>query len=97
TADLEDIDLHIILSGQLLQLFLDAIHFSTTLTDDDTGFRSVDSNDQLAQRALDHDLRNATFIDTGVQVSPDLVVLDQFGSEVFLAAIPVGFPSTDDT
>ena len=89
TADLQDVDLHIVLTRQLLQLFLDPVDLATPFTDDDTGLGSMDRHDQLVQRTLDNDLGDPSFIDTGIQVGSDLVVLDQLGSIVFLAAIPV--------
>jgi hypothetical protein len=95
-ADLQDIDLNVILSRQFLQLLLDPVHLTTAFTDDDPGLGSVDRHNQLVQRTLDDDLGNPTLIDTGKQVGPDLVVLDQLGSIVFLAAIPVGFPTAND-
>ena len=57
----------------------------------------MDGNDQLIQRTLNNDLGNASLVDTGIQVSPDLVVLDQFGSEILFASVPVAFPATDDS
>src|SRR5215203_4630015 len=47
TTDLQDIDLHIILTRQLLQLFLNTIHFITAFTDNDTGLGSMDCNNQF--------------------------------------------------
>ena len=38
----------------------------------------------LSKRSLNNDLGNTTFVDTGIQVSPDLVILDQLGSKIFL-------------
>src|SRR5699024_8423221 len=95
-ADLEDIDLHIVFTGELFQFFLNAVNFSATFTNDDTWFRGMDGNDQLVQRALDHDLGNTSLIDTGIEVSPDPVVFDQLRREIFSATIPVRFPTTDD-
>jgi hypothetical protein len=56
----------------------------------------MDRYDQLVKRTLDNDLCDPSLIDTGIQVGPDLVVLDQLGGIVLLAAIPVGFPTADD-
>src|SRR5579859_1829770 len=95
-TDLQDIDLDIILACQLLQFFLDAIDLAATLADNDTGLGSVDRYDEFIQRTLDHDLGNPPLIDTGIQVGSDLVILDQLGSIIFFAAIPVGFPTADD-
>src|SRR5690606_2964197 len=96
-ADLQNIDLYILLAGQFLQLFLDAVYLVTTFTYNDTRFGSMDGNDQLTQRPFNHYAGNAPFIDTVIQVSPDLVIFDQFGSIIFLAAIPIRVPSSDDT
>ena len=96
STNFKDVDLDIVFTRELLQLFLDPVDLATTFTDDDTGLGSMDRHDQLVQRALDNDLGDPSFIDTGVQVGSDLVVLDQLGSIVFLAAIPVGFPTADD-
>jgi hypothetical protein len=95
-ADLQDIDLHVILPRQFLQLLLDPVYLTTAFTDDDPGLGRVDRHDQLVQRTLNDDLGNPAFIDTGIQVGPDLVVFDQLGSIVFFAAIPVGFPTAND-
>jgi hypothetical protein len=95
-ADLKDIDLHVILTCQLLQLLLDPVDLTTAFTDDDPRLGGVDRHDQLVQRTLDNDLGNPTLIDTGIQVGPDLVVLDQLEGIVFFAAIPVGFPTAND-
>jgi hypothetical protein len=95
-TDLQDVDLNIVFTRELLQLFLDPVDLATALTDDDTGLGCMDRHDQLVQRTLDNYLGDPSFIDTGIQVGSDLVVLDQLGSIVFLAAIPVGFPTTDD-
>src|SRR5258708_1147475 len=95
-TDLQDIDLDIVLTRQLLQLFFDTVHFTTTFTDDDTRLGSMDRHDQLIQRTFNNDLGNSTFIDTGIQVSPDLIVLDQLEGIIFFAAVPVGFPTSDD-
>jgi len=38
----------------------------------------MDRNDQFIKRTLDNDLSDATLVDTGVQIIPDLVVFDQF-------------------
>jgi hypothetical protein len=56
----------------------------------------MDRYDQLVQGTLDNDLGDPAFVDTGIQVGSDLVILDQLGSIVFLAAIPIGFPTADD-
>jgi hypothetical protein len=95
-ADLEDIDLDVILPCQLLQFLLDPVNLTTALTDDNPRLGSVDRHDEFIQRALDHDLRDPTLIDTGIQVGPDLVVFDQLGSIIFFAAIPVGLPTAND-
>src|SRR5258708_30159216 len=95
-TDLQDIDLHIVFACQLLQLFLDPVNFAATFTDDDARLASVNRYDQFIVRILDNDLRDPSLIDTGIQVSSDLVILDQLGSIIFFAAIPVGFPTTDD-
>jgi hypothetical protein len=95
-ADLQNIDLHVILPCQFLQLLLDPVYLTTAFTDDDPRLGGVDRHDELIQRALDNDLGNPALIDTGIQVGPDLVVLDQLGSIIFFAAIPVGFPTAND-
>src|SRR5690606_37827284 len=96
TADLQDVDLYIILTCQFLQLFLDAVYLTTAFTDDDTGFGGVNGNDQLAQGSFNHDLGNTALVDTGVQVCPDLVIFDQPAGVVLFISVPVRFPSADD-
>jgi hypothetical protein len=46
-ADLQDIDLHVILTCQFLQLFFDPVYLTTAFTDDDPGLGSVDRHNQL--------------------------------------------------
>src|SRR5947199_4279451 len=95
-ADLEDVDLHILFSCEFFQLFFDPVNFTTAFADDDTWLRRMDGNDQFTQRALNDDLGNTAFIDAGIQVGPDFVILDQLGSKIFFIAIPVRFLSSDD-
>src|SRR5256885_14705868 len=47
TSYLKNVDLNIIFTSQLLQLFFNSIHFSSTFTNDNTWFRSMNSNDQF--------------------------------------------------
>jgi hypothetical protein len=53
-------------------------------------------NDELVQSSLDNDLGDATFVDTGSQVSTDLVILDKLDGIILLITVPVTLPSTDD-
>ena len=76
TADFENVDLNIIFSSQFLQLFLDAVYFTTTFTDDDSGLGSMNGYDQFTQCTLDNNLGDSSFIDTCIQVSSDLVIFD---------------------
>jgi hypothetical protein len=39
----------------------------------------MNGNDKLIQRTFDNNLGNTSFIDTGIEVSPDPVILDQLG------------------
>src|SRR5262249_10208658 len=74
TTDLQDVDLYVFLTGQLFQLFLDAIHFVTAFTYDDTRFGGMNGNDKLTQGTLDHYAGDTTLVDTCVEVSSDLVI-----------------------
>ena len=56
----------------------------------------MNGNDKLIQRTFDNNLGNTSFIDTGIEVSPDPVILDQLGRKIFSVTIPVGLPTTDD-
>src|SRR5208282_3394798 len=80
-----------------LQFLLDAVHLTTPLADNYPGLGSMDSNNQFIECALDYDLSNSAFVDTGIQIGPDFVVLNQLVRVIFLATIPVGFPSADDS
>src|SRR5690606_5758592 len=84
-----------VLLSQFFDLFFDLIHFTSLLTDYDTGSGSVNCNDNSFQRALDHYTGNSAFWNTSIDISPDLVVFYQFLGKI-ITAIPVGVPSSDD-
>src|SRR5215213_2727968 len=96
TTDLQNVDLNIFLAGEFLQLFFNTVNFAASFTNDDTGLRGMNGNDQLIKRTLYHYLGYTTLVDTGVQVSSDLGIFDQLGSEIFFVSVPVAFPATDD-
>ena len=89
--------MYVIFTGELLQLFFDTVYFATAFTNDDTRLRSMDGYNQFIEGTFDNDFRNATLVDTGIQVGTDLVVLDQSVGLYFLVAVPVTVPTTDDT
>src|SRR6185312_1617298 len=97
TAYFKNIDLNIFFPSQFFQFFFDAIYFTTTLSDDNSWLRSMDRDDQFIQRAFYYNFRNATFIDTGVQVGSDPVVFNQFFTIIFWICKPVTVPSADDS
>ena len=57
----------------------------------------MNCNDQFIEGTLDNNFRDTTFVDTCIQLIADLVVFDQLYSIVFFAAVPVAFPTTDNT
>ena len=57
----------------------------------------MNGNDQLIKRALNNDLRDTTFVDTGIQVISDLVIFDLLFWIFRFACKPVAVPSTDDS
>jgi len=57
----------------------------------------MDGNDEFVQCTLDDDLGNTALVDTGIEVTADLVVFDEFAGIVFFATIPIALPSADDT
>src|SRR5690606_18630560 len=70
-ADLHNVDLHIVVTGQLLQFFFDPVYFLATFTDDDTRFGSMDGDDQFSKCTLDNDTGYTAFIDTCIKISAD--------------------------
>ena len=44
----------------------------------------MNGNDQFTQRSFNNNLGNTTFVDTGIQVSSDLVIFDQLLAKSFL-------------
>jgi hypothetical protein len=54
-------------------------------------------NNQLIEGALNYDFGNPSFIDTCIQIIPDLIVFNQLVGIVLFVSIPVAVPSTDDS
>ena len=89
-------DVHLnILAGEFLQLFAEFVNFRTGTSDNQTRTGGIDCDGEHLERALDVNLRDAGFCQTGIEVLTDLVVLNQLLLELS-ATEPVGIPSADD-
>jgi hypothetical protein len=55
----------------------------------------MDRQGDALQRTLDHDFRNTAFLNTGVYVFPDFLVLNQLLGKPFTTE-PTGVPAADD-
>lgn len=80
--------------GQFLDFLLDSINLLTLLTDNDSWAARVNGDDNPLQRSLQDKLGHTAVVDTGVEVTADFVVLQNFVGVVF-AAKPVGIPAFD--
>ena len=91
---LADVNLDI-LASELLELFAEFVDLRAGTTDNQTRTGCIDRHGQKFQGALDINLRDTGFGETGVEVFAYLVVLNQllFKSS---ATKPVRIPSADD-
>src|SRR5690606_9782290 len=92
--DLVDVDLDVLVR-QLPELLAELLHLGAAAADDDARAGGVEREDHAPRRPLDHDAAEAGALEAGVEVAPDLLVLDELVGEGAVG-VPVGVPAADD-
>src|SRR5690606_29056387 len=92
--DLVDVDLDVLVR-QLPELLAQLLDLGAAAADDDAGAGGVEGEDHAARRPLDDDAAEAGALEAGVEVAPDLLVLDELVGEGAVG-VPVGVPAADD-
>ena len=54
-------------------------------------------NDELVKRSFNNDFRNTAFINTGIKIGSDAIILNQFFRIIPLVSVPVTFPAADNS
>ena len=85
-----------ILIGNLLEFFLQLVHFLAALADDYAGTGGAKRDGDELRGTFDYDAGNACFSQAGVEILTDLAVFENVFAEV-ASAEPVRVPATDDT
>ena len=94
TLHLVDVDLNILLDDFLKFLF-QFVNFLSTLTDNETGASSADSNSYKFKSTFNNDTGDTSVGKTGIQILSDFAIFEDSVTVVF-TTIPVGIPTANN-